>query len=96
MRGFNQVIGTALTLGAGVTVLVLAHMARTVTAINLLATVQMLAAYSLVWFLGSRPGREEHEVFERGREIGYDRGYQEGRGAARPVVVEMPTSARGG
>jgi hypothetical protein len=50
---------------------------------------QTLAVTGLMVALSYRRSLDEHTVFERGRQIGHDRGYREGRRTARPVIVPM-------
>lgn len=49
---------------------------------------------SLIWFLVTRGRRSEDEVYEAGRQAGYDAGFIDGRRIARPVVVPLAVLER--
>ena len=52
-----------------------------------------LVACVLTQVFGSSHGSQD-DAFRRGKSMGYDQGYLEGRRAARPVVVPMPLASR--
>jgi hypothetical protein len=48
---------------------------------------------SLLWFFVARSRHTESEVYEAGRQAGYDAGYLDGRRISKPVVVGLRSNA---
>jgi hypothetical protein len=44
---------------------------------------------SLLWFFVARGRHVEEQVYEAGRQAGYDAGYLDGRRISKPVVVAL-------